>query len=269
MTVMKLTSGQRRSDAFTLIELLVVIAIIAILAALLLPALSNAKNRAQRSIDLNNNKQILLAANLYVGDNNEYLPQVGWGTGNPCWAHGANPTLGPGNQFNFSLILSNQQYYCKQGELFPYIKTVNIFLCPADKPDALYYQRNIFFTSYVWNGAVCGYGAPGDSGVRAGIAPKSHKITDFKPLNILQWEADEKTPFFFNDCSSFPDEGISGRHGKGATFGLISGSTRSIQLKEYYSNGYAGGATYRGTQIPLAALPNDMWCNPGTRDGLR
>ena len=72
--------------AFTLIELLVVIAIIAVLAALLLPALSGAKNRAQTATDLNNIHQILLAGHLYANDNNDFLPQPGEWQGNPLYS---------------------------------------------------------------------------------------------------------------------------------------------------------------------------------------
>jgi len=59
---------------FTLLELLVVIAIIAILAAILLPALSAARERAQSLICLNNTHQLTLAWELYANDNNSELP---------------------------------------------------------------------------------------------------------------------------------------------------------------------------------------------------
>jgi len=91
--------------AFTLIELLVVIAIIAILAAILFPVFAKAREKARQTACTSNLKQMGLAILQYVQDYDETFP-VGSGYNGPCrgWA----------------------------GQVYPYIKSYNVFACPDD-----------------------------------------------------------------------------------------------------------------------------------------
>lgn len=82
---------QSRIKPFTLIELLVVIAIIAILAAMLLPALSAARERARTASCTSNLKQLGIAYGMYLGDNKDYFCfNINSAPGNVAW----NPLMG-------------------------------------------------------------------------------------------------------------------------------------------------------------------------------
>jgi prepilin-type N-terminal cleavage/methylation domain-containing protein/prepilin-type processing-associated H-X9-DG protein len=149
---MERTPSQRRSSrqvAFTLIELLVVIAIIAVLAGLLLPVLSQAKERGRAAACLSNLHQIGLALQMYVQENDNKMPVI------------YDALLGTNSAARtntIDLVLTNQ------------LGSPQVLRCPSDKEN-LFGQTG---SSYGWNAFLNGQDA--DHLSLLGLTSDPHQI---------------------------------------------------------------------------------------------
>lgn len=146
---MRIISSGRPSTgkAFTLIELLVVIAIISVLAAMLLPALSRARERARQALCTSNLRQLGLVYHMYGADSEGLVPYMGY-----YWSE-----------------TNNEWVSCRGLNLIrrlPYIDNrSNVMVCPSYSP---FQDRGGRMTYGMMENAGWGWRTDGDSGVVAG-----------------------------------------------------------------------------------------------------
>ena len=221
----RLAACGRPLAAFTLLEFLVVLVMVGLLLTLtLLPALARSSDQGTRTVCVNNLRQLGRASQMYANDNSDYFGFPNWGNTYQGWLY--KPVGGlPPNMDTVPYRSDPLQAY-RTGLWFHYVQDRSVYQCPVDLESRYFKNRENKLSSYVVNGAVCGFNNQN----------RSCKITDvWNPECYLLWQPDEGIgnppigAFAYNDASSYPDknEGLGKLHTiNGTDLVTVSGSVR-------------------------------------------